>query len=79
MAIYSGLTVLNLFLFLGSVELNLDQVPMAFSKATKIKDIKCLEGRKTSSLFDVKSMFGWWPVFGELETKGKKEPALMVG
>ena len=52
-------------------------MPMPFSKPKKIKDIKCLEGRKTQSLFDQKQMFGWWPVFGEIETKGKKDPALM--
>jgi hypothetical protein len=64
---------------LGSVELPLDQMPMPFSKPKKIKDIKCLEDRKTQSLFDQKQMFGWWPVFGEIETKGKKDPSLMVG
>lgn len=63
---------------IGSVELALDQVPTPFSKPKKIKDIQCLEGRKTSSLFDLKQMYGWWPVFGEIETKGKKDPSLMV-
>lgn len=63
---------------LGSVELPLDQLPMPFSKPNKIKDINCLEERKIISLFDLKQTYGWWPVFGEIETKGKKDPALMV-
>ncbi|CAB3993920.1 myoferlin-like isoform X2, partial [Paramuricea clavata] len=63
--------------FIGSVDLPLDQLPSPFSKPNKIKDINCLEGRKVVSLFDLKQTYGWWPVFGEIETKGKKDPALM--
>lgn len=63
----------------GSVELPLDQLPLAFSKSRKIKGVDCLAERKTSSLFDQRQMYGWWPVFGELKNKeGKKEKSLMV-
>ena len=67
-----------LFFFIGSCELNLHQIPKEFSKPGKIKKVNCLDNRETLSLFDVKSLFGWWPVFGEIETKGKKDPAIMV-
>ncbi|XP_046851260.1 myoferlin-like isoform X2 [Xenia sp. Carnegie-2017] len=64
--------------FIGAVDLPLDQLPLAFSKSRKIKDVDCLADRKTSSLFDQKQMYGWWPVFGELKNKeGKKEKSLM--
>lgn len=63
--------------FIGSCELNLHQIPKEFSKPGKIKKVNCLDNRETLSLFDVKSLFGWWPVFGEIETKGKKDPAIM--
>ena len=66
------------FFFIGSCELNLHQIPKEFSKPGKIKKVNCLDNRETLSLFDVKSLFGWWPVFGEIETKGKKDPAIMV-
>ncbi|XP_028415074.1 myoferlin-like [Dendronephthya gigantea] len=57
--------------FIGSVVLDLEEVPMPFSDPGKIKDHLALINRAGGSLFEQRRFYGWWPVVGQVKVKQK--------
>lgn len=63
---------------LGSVVLDLEEIPLPFSSPGKIKDHHALVNRERGSLFEQRRFYGWWPVTGQVKVitgrlKKKKE------
>lgn len=63
---------------LGSVVLDLEEIPLPFNNPDKIKDHHALVNRERGSLFEQRRLYGWWPVTGQVKVitgrlKKKKE------
>lgn len=63
---------------LGSIVLDLEEIPLPFSSPGKIKDHHALVNRERGSLFEQRRFYGWWPVTGQVKvitgrSKKKKE------
>ena len=60
-----------IFIRLGSVVLDLEEVPLPFSNPRQIKDHHALVNRERQSLFEQRRFYGWWPVVGKVKVKSK--------
>ncbi|CAB3993921.1 myoferlin-like isoform X2 [Paramuricea clavata] len=57
--------------FIGSVVLDLENLPIPFNNPSKIKDHHALVNRECGSLFEQRRFYGWWPVTGKVKVKKK--------
>ena len=65
--------VLYLTWYVGSVSLDLADLPLPFSSSDKIRDHHALVNRERQSLFEQRRVYGWWPVTGRVKTKSKSK------
>lgn len=59
--------------FLGSIDLDLKALGKPFSNPNKIKNLSDYSKRKAQSLFEIRRVYGWLPIYGYPKEKGKSK------